>query len=88
MEQYKAYKKTIKELFKLYKKKNHDYGNSFHNIYKRFGLLTSIIRLSDKLERLETLMITKNKVDESIKDTLKDLANYSILTLIELDEDK
>jgi len=82
------YKKVIEELKKIYKKKNHDYGNSFHKIYKRFGLLSSIIRLSDKLERLETLLTKPSKVDESIRDTLLDLANYSILTIIEIDKEK
>jgi len=82
------YKKVIEELKKIYKKKNHDYGNSFHKIYKRFGLLSSIIRLSDKLERLETLLTKPSKVDESIRDTLIDLANYAILTIIEIDKEK
>lgn len=48
------------------------------------------IRLTDKLNRLCAL--TKNQTqrvkDESIEDTLRDLANYSIMTLIELNRQK
>ena len=45
------------------------------------------IRLADKLNRLESLTLNNNEQkvsDESIVDTLMDLANYSIMTLIEL----
>nr|DAG78548.1 MAG TPA: Nucleotide modification associated domain 1 [Caudoviricetes sp.] len=48
------------------------------------------IRLTDKLNRLCSL--TKNSSqrvqDESIEDTLKDLATYSVMTLIELRREK
>ena len=46
------------------------------------------IRLGDKLNRLESLTINKNSQqvsDESIRDTLMDLANYAIMTIIELE---
>lgn len=68
-----------------YKDKNADYGDSFGKLYEKFGLKSSIIRLYDKLHRLETLIDNEQQVqDESIKDTLRDLANYSIMTLIEM----
>jgi DNA-directed RNA polymerase delta subunit len=75
----------IGELFDIYKKKNKDYGNSFTDLYQKFGLTSSVIRLSDKLNRLENLCKTETieVKDESINDTLMDLANYAILTLIE-----
>ena len=67
----------------LYEKKNHDYGDSFNKLCNEFGLISPITRLSDKLERLKTL--SKNQVevkDESIQDTLLDLANHAVMTLI------
>ena len=46
----------------------------------------SCIRLEDKLNRLKSLNFSKSaKVNESIEDTLMDLANYAIMTLIELE---
>lgn len=78
--------KTIcDELNKLYAKKNHDYGDSFHLTYAKWGLPMAAIRLSDKLSRFETLILAESQVDESIRDTLIDLANYSIMTVMELD---
>lgn len=76
------------ELNKLYEKKNHDYGDSFHKSYEEFGLTMAAIRLADKLNRFKTLIKVESKVkDESIRDTLIDLANYSILTIMEIDRE-
>lgn len=73
----------------LYASKNKDYGDSFTKSFKEFGLQAPIIRLSDKLQRLKTLSKEEAKVkDESIRDTLIDLANYAIMTVIELDGEK
>jgi hypothetical protein len=70
-------------LTEIYQAKNQDYGNSFEKTLDRFGLVASIIRLSDKMNRIESLSQTKAKVkDESIEDTLLDLANYAIMTVI------
>lgn len=77
---------VCKELTELYARKNHDYGDSFHITFQKWGLTMSAIRLGDKLQRLETLIRAESQVnDESIRDTLIDLANYSIMTVMELD---
>lgn len=70
-------------MIQTYQAKNQDYGNSFEKTLDRFGLVASIIRLSDKMNRIESLSQTKARVkDESIEDTLLDLANYAIMTVI------
>ena len=64
-----------------YAKKNHDYGTVFEDTIHDYGLLAPVVRFRDKLGRIETLLQVKNKVeDESIKDTILDLANYCIMT--------
>jgi hypothetical protein len=75
------------ELNKLYEKKNHDYGDSFHLSYMEEGMAMPRIRLSDKLNRFKTLSRAENQEvkDESIRDTLIDLANYAIMTVMEID---
>ena len=74
-------------MVKTYIAKNHDYGNSFDQSLDKFGLIASIVRMSDKMNRLETLVAKKAQVkDESIKDTLLDLANYSIMTVMWLNK--
>lgn len=69
-------------LEELYNRKNHDYGNSFDEQLDEDGLLVAKIRLMDKLKRFEKLIKSDAQVDESIKDTVIDLACYSIMTLM------
>lgn len=72
-----------RELNETYKAKNADYGDSFALVRKKYPNAI-LIRLNDKLNRLETLMSGgKQHVDESIDDTLLDLANYCIMELVE-----
>mgnify|MGYP002528520719 CR=1 FL=1 len=77
-----------KEINALYARKNHDYGDSFHQTFTEEGMAMPRIRLGDKLARFKSL--TKSEVqevkDESIRDTLIDLANYAIMTVLELDD--
>ena len=87
------HKAICDELNQLYARKNHDYGDSFHQTFVEEGLAMTRIRLGDKLSRFKTLskLIAtdggqQQVTDESIRDTLLDLANYAIMTVLELDE--
>lgn len=72
---------------KTYAAKNHDYGNSFEQSLDEFGLVASVVRLGDKMNRIKSLIKKEAQVkDESIKDTLLDLATYSIMTLMWLNK--
>ncbi len=85
MDKVQMHKDICQELTDLYSRKNADYGDSFAELRKEFP--NSIcLRLTDKLNRLKKLTDpnTEQKVsDESVEDTLKDIANYAILELIE-----
>src|SRR5690606_11530120 len=77
----------LDEKLDTYIRKNADYGNSFEEQFKEYGLLSLVIRLDDKLRRLKQLMNNEAKVkDESIRDTLLDLSNYSDMGIMELDK--
>lgn len=68
----------------VYERKNHDYGDSFAKL--RNEIPNSIlVRIYDKYSRLKTLLEGKEQLvkDESIDDTLMDLANYCIMELVE-----
>lgn len=69
----------------IYRQKNHDYGDSFAKV--RSVVPNSIlVRLMDKLERLKTLLGKGEQaqvIDESIDDTLMDMASYCIMELVE-----
>lgn len=73
----------------LYAKKNHDYGDSFHQSFVDEGMAMPRIRLGDKFNRFKTLsrkLDTQKVSDESLKDTLLDLANYAIMTVLEMED--
>lgn len=76
------------EIKALYKRKNADYGDSFHETFIEEGMAMPRIRLTDKLERFKKLTKSGEQSvnDESIRDTLIDLANYAIMTILELEE--
>ena len=77
--------KTIQsEALELFKKKNIDYGDAFAT----YGTIGVLMRIEDKLKRF--ISITKNGInlvnDESLRDTLIDLHNYSAMSLMLIDE--
>lgn len=76
---------VAQDMVDLYKKKNADYGNSFGKTFEQLGLISAVTRISDKYNRIVRLATSgKSNVDESIEDTLIDMAAYSIMTIIEL----
>lgn len=77
-----TFEDITKKMVALYNAKNKDYGNSFNQTLNEFGLVAGIVRLNDKLNRIKTLYKQEALVDESIDDTLIDLANYSIMCLL------
>lgn len=80
----------MKLIHETYIQKNRAYGNSFDQSCDDFGISAAMVRMSDKWNRLKTL--TKNKDipqgDESIKDTLLDLANYCVMTYMWLENNE
>ena len=83
------HKQVCYELNRIFDRKNRDYGNSFSLSYKDYGLIVAAIRIGDKYNRLHNLTSRSRVVmhveDESIRDTLMDLANYAIMTVMEMD---
>ena len=71
-----------KQCVELYSRKNHDYGNSFDKGIDNIGIAYGVGRIYDKMNRLITLTKKEAQVkDESIDDTLRDLACYSMMML-------
>lgn len=68
------------DLLQTYINKNKDYGNSFDQSIDEFGLIAGVVRMADKLNRLKTLINKPHsEVDESLRDTALDLANYAAM---------
>lgn len=72
----------------LYSKKNPVYGNSFGRSLKKYGKISGLTRISDKFNRLEKIITSKeiDTNDESLEDTLLDLASYCIMMKMALEE--
>lgn len=83
------FQKILKQLEETYKTKNADYGDSFSQSINEFGLLAGVIRIGDKYNRLKNLALNseiRQVEDETISDTLLDMANYCIMLKIENDK--
>lgn len=80
--------KLTEDMVELYSRKNRDYGDSYNKSLDEDGLLVAKIRMFDKLSRFSTLIRDgyEASVDESLRDTLVDLANYSIMTVMWYDK--
>ena len=82
-----AFRDITNDMYDTFKAKNHDYGNSFSELFAECGMTYAYGHLSEKLKRVKSLMSDEAKVkDESMRDSLLDLANYAILTIMELDK--
>ena len=84
-ELYALHTRTALEALGVMRKKNIDYASEadpFRN-FRTFGLLGIVVRMSDKIARLHSLVergVENNAVkDESYTDTLLDLINYAVI---------
>lgn len=74
------YERIVNEIVKLCKRKNADYGSSVQDTYEKFGDISYLTRITDKYNRICSLMTKENKVkDESVIDSIKDMGNYCFL---------
>lgn len=80
----KQYNDIRNEALELFISKNKDYGDAFAN----YGVVGVLVRMGDKISRLQS--IKKNGItlvnNESLRDTLIDLHNYSAMAVMLLDE--
>lgn len=77
-----------KEKKEIYIRKQNDYGDSFGKSFEEFGIMSAVVRISDKCNRLISLTGgAKQQVKtESIRDTLLDMSNYCDMAIVEMDE--
>ena len=87
-DKYDRHKQLCDQTHETYIQKNKAYGDSFGNMYKELGIISAVTRIGDKYNRLKNLALHPdvNKGDESIIDTLMDMANYCLMTVMEVQE--
>jgi hypothetical protein len=79
-----SYSNILRSMDETHTRKNNDYGDAAYQGYKKFGPAYFLVQLHNKLSRLESLTInnkTQLVKDESIDDTLLDMANYAVMYL-------
>ena len=79
------YYSVVGRMKDIYAAKNADYGNSFEMTLDKYGIIGAIIRMQDKMNRIDGYYWKpddEKKVDESLIDTLEDLGNYAIMTSV------
>lgn len=87
MNKTEKFREIVTTMADLYERKNSDYGDSFGESVKEFGAVAGIVRISDKFNRLKSLLLGgKNQMvnDESVSDTLTDMACYCIMLRMEI----
>jgi hypothetical protein len=83
------FSEILLEMRETYEKKNSDYGNSFNDTIREFGFIPAVARINDKLNRVKKMVKGDvMNVNESMRDNLIDIANYCILTVMEIDNQK
>lgn len=79
------------QMLETTRKKNNDYGghtDPFKN-FRRHGAFGVLVRMDDKYSRLHTVIAEQRQLqvaDETILDTLIDIANYAIILRIMLEQ--
>ena len=85
-----VFQSVLREIAELHDAKQHDYGRDadpFANIRasEEFGIpawLGAVLRGNDKMSRLKTFTQKQTLKNESVEDSLKDLAVYALIALI------
>ena len=84
-----TFREITDKMADIYERKNSDYGNSFSESFDEFGPIAGVVRIGDKYKRIKNLIksdVEQKILDESIGDTLLDMANYCIMLKMELDK--
>ena len=94
---FQQFETITEDMFELFKKKQEDYGPSNIGMGKSVletdddvnkAMIGLSVRMNDKIQRLLNLTFNnRTPNNESIEDTLQDIANYSVMALIVLNKD-
>lgn len=83
------FKEITDNMSDTYKRKNHDYGNAFSEMYDELGINYGYGKIREKVNRIKTLKDNEAQVaNEPLEDAILDCANYCILTLMEYQKRK
>lgn len=79
------FKRSTEEMYEIFAGKRKDYGPTTTKTFEEYGIVAMLVRMEDKFGRLKNLSMRETVPNyESIEDTLMDLANYCIITMLEI----
>ena len=79
MDKIQRHREICVELNEMYVLKNNAYGGSFSKTFRELGIISSVTRMNDKMERIKSLVMGAQENDEKLEETLRDLTNYAII---------
>lgn len=81
---------TLTKMGDMFAVKNAKYGCSFEISVDKYGMIAALTRISDKFNRIENLIMTNDEGtdDETMVDTLIDMANYCVMTAVYMKNQK
>lgn len=85
------FRRLTDEMVETYKRKNHDYGDSFTLSVNEWGPVAGLVRIQDKFNRAKTLLKADSNVqvdDETVADTLTDMAAYCLMLRMTLQSER
>lgn len=85
-EEIRVFDGLTRQMSETFAAKRKDYGQTTTETYDRFGPVSMLTRMYDKMGRLENILCKtkENNVGEKVEDTLLDLANYALITILEI----
>lgn len=83
---HRKHKQLCDDLNALYVTKNKEYGDSFTDTYEKLGIISAVTQILHKTNRIVKMSKEQEVVHESLEDNLIDLANYCLMTLMELEK--
>lgn len=88
-EEIQQFTAMTEQMAELFARKRADYGQTTEETWKKFGPVSMLTRMYDKLGRLSNVMVTgEDHVGEIPEETLIDLANYALITILELRKER
>ena len=91
MDKTQKHRILCEKINKMYHYKNEEYGDSFSASIQKYGYIAALTRISDKFHEFEHLILSKDNgpdTNEAIIDTCLNAANYFLMTIIELENDR
>ena len=82
-----TFRDICNQMIETHIRKSNDYGTSFQDLIREFGDVAAVIPVQNKLDRIKNIIRKGGEVhNESLSDSVLDLACYAVMYLVELND--